>query len=346
MPSLHCRLFFPSSLLPSFVFFIFSSPAFYLSFHFTSHFLHFLRLCTFHPSLCFFLAFLSSLIARSPFPASLPISFSSISSLLLPPSSFSRFYSCSFRFPPFCSLHLYAFEADTNSLSLYLAGLDPTSRTHVLALLEELHGRRAPRIIIGMRAQEELPGWVTHVLNISEGGVTTMTRERWRGPAEVLPKSQRVEEKDGRDEERAVRELIVDLKGVGVKYGNRTVSKFSSARFLSFIFFAFCFFSFLRWFSQVFRVFRFFSRHFFLPLCFRDDLSTDDAMSDRFLRILRGRFVKARGGIYKGRMVGTFFCAVFFPFDCFSWCFNIFSSIFGWRNLPLHIFPISSLLVC
>ena len=111
---------------------------------------------------------------------------------------------------------------------------------HVLALLEKLHASRAPRIIIGMRAQEELPEWVTHVLNVTEGSVTPMTRERWRGPAGVLPKTQRAE-KDGRDEESAVGKLIVDLKGVGVKYGNRTVSKFSSARFLSIIFFAFAF---------------------------------------------------------------------------------------------------------
>ena len=127
---------------------------------------------------------------------------------------------------------------------------------HVLALLEELHRSRAPRIIIGMRVQEELPGWVTHVLNVSEGGVTPMTRERWRGPAGVLPKTQRAE-KDGSDEERAVEgELIVDLKGVGVKYGNRTVSKFSSAHFLTFF----------RWFSQVFFEFSFlsiFSRYLF-----------------------------------------------------------------------------------
>ena len=216
---------------------------------------------------------------------------------------------------------------------------------HVLALLEELHRSRAPRIIIGMRAQEELPGWVTHVLNISEGGVTPMTRERWRGPAGALPKTQRAE-KDGSDEESAVGELIVDLKGVGVKYGNRTVGAF--AHFLSFIFlYFFCFFFFSPLvFSNFPSFFRFFSRHFFLPLCPRDDPSTDDAMSDRFLRILRGRFVKERGGIYKGRMVGTFFCAVCFPFCFFSWCFSIFSLILGRRNLPLHIFPISSLLVC
>ena len=108
-----------------------------------------------------------------------------------------------------------------------------------------------------MRAQEELPGWVTHVLNVSEGSVTPMTRERWRGPVGALPKTQRAE-KDGRDEESAVGELIVDLKSVGVKYGDRIVSKFSFFHFL-----CFCFFSSLRWFSQVFPVFRFFLRHFF-----------------------------------------------------------------------------------
>ena len=65
--------------------------------------------------------------------------------------------------------------------------------------------------------------------------VTTMTRERWRGPVGALPKTQRVEETDGRDEERAVEgELIVDLKGVGVKYGDRTVSQFLLRNFFLF----------------------------------------------------------------------------------------------------------------
>jgi len=207
-----------------------------------------------------------------------------------------------------------------------------------------------------MRAQEELPGWVTHVLNVTEGGVTPMTREKWRGPAGALPKAQSAEEKDGRDEERAVTgELIVDLKGVGVKYGNRTVSKFSSAHFFAFfLFFSAGFLKFSLPFSSLpfhsifsrnfssFRVLSFlcarvlssplillsFLRIPFFPqalpflrtssfpqvpfrspelsLSPRVDPSADDAMNDRFLRILRGRFVKVRGGIYKGRMVGTF----------------------------------------
>ena len=96
------------------------------------------------------------------------------------------------------------------------------------------------------------------MLNISEGGVTSMTRERWRRPVGTLPKTQRAEEKDGRDEESSVEgELIVDLKGVGVKYGNRTVSKFSSAHFLSFL----CLFS--QDFSPFFPVF-----HLFTPFLF------------------------------------------------------------------------------
>ena len=40
----------------------------------------------------------------------------------------------------------------------YLAGhVDPSTRTHLLTLLEELHAFRAPRIITGMRTQE-IPG--------------------------------------------------------------------------------------------------------------------------------------------------------------------------------------------
>ena len=41
-----------------------------------------------------------------------------------------------------------------------------------------------------------------------------------------------------------------------------------------------------------------------LPLSPRVDSNADYAMTYRFLRISRGRFVKAKGGIYKGQMVG------------------------------------------
>ena len=320
------------------------------------------------PSRCFFLSFPSS-------PAHL-ISLHLLPSLLL-----------------FVLSTFHPFKPDTNSPSLYLAGLDPTSRMHVLALLEELHASRAPRIILGMRAQEELPAWVTHVLNVTEGGVIPLTRERWRGPAGILPKTQRAEEMDEGNEERAVQgELIVDLKGVGVKYGNRTVSKFSSAQFLSFpVFFfplvfsiplssfrfipSFRAISFLsacyRFFARVFFLFHWFSFLLFLlvsflkfscrfcrtssilqvpfsfpeyPLPLRVDPSADDAVTHRFSRILRGKSVKERGGIYKGRMVGTSPCSSF-HFVSLVGCFTFFSLILGGRNPPLHIFSISWFLV-
>ncbi|EDR07846.1 uncharacterized protein LACBIDRAFT_298087 [Laccaria bicolor S238N-H82] len=172
-----------------------------------------------------------------------------------------------------------------------LTGLDPTSRTHLLALLADLHASRSPRIIIGMRAQEELPGWVTHVLDVGEGGVIPMTRERWRG----LQRTQRAEEKgkEGRDEskERVEEgELVVDLKGVGVKYGNRTF----------FIFSRYCLsFACYRSFSRV--VFPFLRIRFFPHHSWRT--SSISRVPFRFPELPLSPFVKARGGIYKGRML-------------------------------------------
>jgi len=65
--------------------------------------------------------------------------------------------------------HFPSFNPHTNTPFLpHLAGLDPTSRTH-LTLLDEFHASRAPRITMGIRAQEEILGWVAHVLDVGEG---------------------------------------------------------------------------------------------------------------------------------------------------------------------------------
>ncbi|KIJ90822.1 hypothetical protein K443DRAFT_686475 [Laccaria amethystina LaAM-08-1] len=115
-----------------------------------------------------------------------------------------------------------------------LTGLDPASRSHLHALLEELHASRSPRIILGMRAQEELPGWITHVLDVGEGGVTPRTREGWKrgvinpqesGYGGIATGLGDVEASVGVRPAQGEAKLIVDLKGVGVRYGNRTVLK-------------------------------------------------------------------------------------------------------------------------
>ena len=85
---------------------------------------------------------------------------------LFPPRllPFSPTSSRPLRFPTFG-----AFNPRTNTPCLpHLASLDPTSRTHLLALLEELHSSRAPRITWGS-AQDEIPGWVARVLDVGEG---------------------------------------------------------------------------------------------------------------------------------------------------------------------------------
>jgi hypothetical protein len=177
-----------------------------------------------------------------------------------------------------------------------------------------------------MRAQEELPGWITHVLDVGEGGVTPRTREGWKRGAINLQKSVAtglgaVEASVGVRPAQGEAKLIVDLKGVGVRYGNRTVSAYFLRLFVSFLcicFFPrdfFVFFSF-RGNSLILSSFSFF--HFLESLVPFLELSPFFFLSasllkhrhagDRSSKIFHGKSVKAIDGICRGRMVSaTFF---------------------------------------
>ncbi|KAF8901898.1 P-loop containing nucleoside triphosphate hydrolase protein [Gymnopilus junonius] len=104
-----------------------------------------------------------------------------------------------------------------------LTGLDPPSRKALTETLQRLHSEKSPRIIIGLRKGEEVPSWITHVLEIEGGTARTWEASEfspqlpWRLKFEIEsstpPPTQRQSEGA----------LLVDMRDVNVAYGDRKV---------------------------------------------------------------------------------------------------------------------------
>jgi len=112
-------------------------------------------------------------------------------------------------------------------ISIFAAGLDPQSRKSLNEALAQLHLARSPRIILGLRKGEEVPAWVTHILDVRDGTASTrhlfdsssfsqstttdVTERAKSSTAPVLPPKYKV---GG---------IVVDMKDVNVTYGTRKV---------------------------------------------------------------------------------------------------------------------------
>ncbi|KAF8058664.1 P-loop containing nucleoside triphosphate hydrolase protein [Lyophyllum atratum] len=110
-----------------------------------------------------------------------------------------------------------------------LTGLDVQNRPKLLEVLRALHSARAPRVILGLRTQDPVPEWITHVALVKGGKVAT-------GPKDaVLPALEHRDTEVGGDaamtslvgqargEGQGRGELLVDMQGVNVRYGPRTI---------------------------------------------------------------------------------------------------------------------------
>lgn len=105
------------------------------------------------------------------------------------------------------------------------AGLDANNRPTLLSVLRSLHEARRPRIIIGLRKQDPIPDWITHLALVSDGKVLTGTK------GEILE----IQELHTAKEHRATvapanraedeGKPIVVLRNVNVSYGERKVSR-------------------------------------------------------------------------------------------------------------------------
>jgi hypothetical protein len=93
----------------------------------------------------------------------------------------------------------------------------------VLAVLRAAHAARAPRVLLGLRAHDPLPEWVTHVAAPTGSHVWTGPRDVWeeRAAAAAEPTHARAAPPAARRE--STGEVLVDMQNVNVAYGERRV---------------------------------------------------------------------------------------------------------------------------
>ncbi|KAF5381487.1 hypothetical protein D9757_008161 [Collybiopsis confluens] len=115
-----------------------------------------------------------------------------------------------------------------------LTGLDATTRPLLLSTLRELHDRKSPRVILGLRAQDEVPEWVHGLVYLYSGTAivggrdsvlrevekrlrsseerttTTTTTNTLNAEQDPLPSPQ-------------LGELLIDMKNIRVQYKDRKV---------------------------------------------------------------------------------------------------------------------------
>ena len=111
---------------------------------------------------------------------------------------------------------------DKSRLSVIrLAGLDFETRPTLLSLLHSVHGSNNPHIIMGLRLQDPIPDWITHIALVQGGRVMTGEREtilkeltsHTRSVAPMRATGSKVQA-----------DILVDMKNVNVRYHERHVS--------------------------------------------------------------------------------------------------------------------------
>ncbi|GJE94751.1 molybdenum transport ATP-binding protein ModF-like protein [Phanerochaete sordida] len=108
-----------------------------------------------------------------------------------------------------------------------LTGLDVQTRGLVLSLLHSLHAKNAPHIVLGMRPQDPIPDWTTHLALIRrDGTVHTGQKEEVLDAAATTQLhagwSPQAPTDSGPSETGTA---VVTLAGVSVAYGERKVLK-------------------------------------------------------------------------------------------------------------------------
>ncbi|KAJ7690200.1 P-loop containing nucleoside triphosphate hydrolase protein [Mycena rosella] len=106
-----------------------------------------------------------------------------------------------------------------------LTGLDVESRATVLAILHELHVTSDPHIVLGIRMQDAVPAWITHLAVVHDGTVRTGPKAAMlaykaqlsaaAAPADDTPPAQHA----------PLGAPVVEMHNVIVAYGPRTVLK-------------------------------------------------------------------------------------------------------------------------
>ena len=104
---------------------------------------------------------------------------------------------------------------------LVLAGLDFKTRPTLLSLLHSVHVSNNPHIIMGLRLQDPIPEWITHIAFVQGGHVETGER------ATILEKLRSHTCEAARSavalKSRAEAGILVDMRNVNVRYHERRV---------------------------------------------------------------------------------------------------------------------------
>jgi ABC-type uncharacterized transport system ATPase subunit len=101
------------------------------------------------------------------------------------------------------------------------AGLDVIQRPLLSTLLQQLHSKRDPVVLIELRPQDPVPEWTTHVALIEGQRVQSILADEYRSKYQPLQASAPVSTSSSIDVEEE--ETLVSLKGVRVGYGKREV---------------------------------------------------------------------------------------------------------------------------
>ncbi|KAJ6592656.1 P-loop containing nucleoside triphosphate hydrolase protein [Mycena capillaripes] len=108
-----------------------------------------------------------------------------------------------------------------------LTGLDVENRATVQAILHELHAACNPHIIIGLRMQDAVPEWVTHLAIVNDGQVRTGLKDEMLSYKDEVQKATSASDEPIQSAKPAqsTGEPVVEMKNVSVTYGPRKVLK-------------------------------------------------------------------------------------------------------------------------
>ena len=94
------------------------------------------------------------------------------------------------------------------------------SRPRLLHTLKELHENCSPYILLGLRTHDEIPEWITHLALVR--GDRVIAGDKAHVLADESAHQARSAE-EAKAQLAPAGDILVDMRGVGVKYGNRVV---------------------------------------------------------------------------------------------------------------------------
>ncbi|KAF8157305.1 P-loop containing nucleoside triphosphate hydrolase protein [Mycena galopus ATCC 62051] len=109
-----------------------------------------------------------------------------------------------------------------------LTGLDVANRATMQSILHELHAACNPHVIMGLRMQDPIPDWITHLAVVDAGQVKTGQREemlQYRRELRAAREDAKTQSASTITKERTAGEPVVEMKNVSVTYGPRKVLK-------------------------------------------------------------------------------------------------------------------------